>query len=72
MEARMGRAPDLDAASLFVLLPGLLSYTLQARGGLQHLESTCRWGLHLFLGCDKLRQKDHHCQIRRSFWHSGR
>ena len=34
MEARMGRAPDLDAASLFVLLPGLLSYTFQARGAL--------------------------------------
>ena len=59
MEARMGRAPDLAAASLFVLLPGLLLYTLQAPGGLQHLESTCGWGLDPFLGWDKLRQKYH-------------
>ena len=66
MEARMGRAPDLAAASLFVLLPGLLLYTLQAPGGLQHLESTCGWGLDPFLGWDKLRQKDHHCQKGRT------
>ena len=66
MEARMGRAPDLAAASLFVLLPGLLLYTLQAPGGLQHLESTCGWGLDPFLGWDKLRQKYHHCQKGRT------
>lgn len=62
----MDLAPDLAAVSAFAPLPGLLLYTRQAPGGLRHSASTCRWGLHPFLGWDKSRQKDHHCQKGRT------